>query len=161
VIAVKAFVEGEELLELPVVVNVNKNVLVGIDALRYLNGIMGKTASPTEVEVEVKPGVIREAKAKRVVKEIFEGAVALWARYEEECIRRGIKTERLWNSQIEWRTETLLNIMRIGKENSKPISSELRDMGTRSDGTCHKIRRKTWEKGQGCSRDRALRFVQL
>jgi hypothetical protein len=72
--------------------------------------------------------VIREAKAKRVVKEIFEGAVALRERYEKECLHRGIKTERLWNSQIEWRTETLLNILRIGKENSKPISSEIRDM---------------------------------
>jgi len=141
VIAVKAFAGGDELLEFPVVVDVNKHVLVGIDALRYLNAIIGKTASPTEVDVEMKPDVMMKAKAKRVVNEIFEGAVALRARYEEECLSRGIKTERLWNNQIEWRTETILNILRIGKEerSSEPISSEIRDMVER-EAMAHAIK---------------------
>jgi superfamily II DNA or RNA helicase len=137
VIVVRAFAEGKVLLEFPVVVDVNKNVLVGIDVLRYLKGLIGQTASPTEMEVEMNPGVIVEAKAKRVVKDIFEDAIALRERYETECLSRGLKTKRLWNNQLEWRTEPVLNILRIGKEgsDSNPVSAEMRAMVERESMT--------------------------
>ena len=128
VVSTKASVNGEEILNFPAIVTAEKRILIGIDAIRYLNGIIEASSTPSEAEIEIKRDVFTEANVKGAIKNIFDNS--LRNRYERECLNKGIKKKNLWNDQIEWKTETLLHIIRIEREdgNGNPIPSHIRDM---------------------------------